>query len=975
MPQFLRGDSLAEEPPSDISAIGVTQPVLSESVESAIASSADRARVRSYFDQFQDRNPQAFEQLATDSERVRWLATIFDSSRFLSEEVLKHPEWVLSLWEIHTTLSVSDYANELDAFARERRSDRLTAADFALFRRKQLLRIVLRDQLETGTLAAVTEELSNLADLLIASALQIATEDLELKFGVPIEDNEEGEKKPAALTVLALGKLGGRELNYSSDIDLMFLYSANGETSGPQRITNKEFFKRVANELTKLLSSYTAAGQCYRLDLRLRPEGSHGEVCVSLAAAKQYYATRARNWELQMLLKARVAAGDRRTGQEFLEAVEPLIYSTAVDFSTIETMSVTRERIGAKIASKPIRPAELDVKLTRGGIRDIEFLVQCLQRLHGSRENSVKDRGTLPALARLHDRDLLSTTEFSRLTHAYEFLRKLEHVLQFENDRQVHAVPTDLIEVDRIARRISTVHKAEPDLLASAQLLKQLKLHLAIVQGIYERIVHAQRPLQYSSPAVVNGNWKAPAKDSVLPHAVLDEQLLHELENAAPQLAKRIRAFGVRNAKSGLADFLGALLDRPAELAALASHRQVTAWTLQLFELSPLLAGQLVRSPELLSLVRKAADHPGRRYAFEGLAAPLNDIEGLRQFFRREMFRIQVGSVCIPQPVFQTLDQTSALAEFVIARAYRIALEQALAHARNHATPGKPFEEPQREMMVVALGRLGMREFDLGSDADLLFIIPDVEITRQRFWTRVAERLLEILSAYTEGGPILTIDTRLRPNGREGILVQSESKYVEYFSTKAEAWEGIAYMKARAVAGDTDRATKFLTELQRVDWRQYGQSGRSKHDLRQMRMRLQREQGPVTPLKAAQGGYYDADFILMYLRLRGAGMFFKSLNTPERIDIVEKMGHLERSDAEFLLEAITYFRALDHALRFVVGHAEGRIPQSPEQRRMIAELMNRWTARNSDENSLEPDLLALQMEMRRLFETVFTHLN
>jgi [glutamine synthetase] adenylyltransferase / [glutamine synthetase]-adenylyl-L-tyrosine phosphorylase len=335
------------------------------------------------------------------------------------------------------------------------------------------------------------------------------------------------------------------------------------------------------------------------------------------------------------------------------------------------------------------------------------------------------------------------------------------------------------------------------------------------------------------------------------------------------------------------------------------------------------------------------------------------------------MFRTQGASVCVPEPVFQTLDQTSALAEFVIARAYRIALEMGLEHARTHASPEKLFEEPQNEMMVVALGRLGMREFDIGSDADLLFIIPDSEAIRLRFWTRVVERLLEILSAYSEGGAILSVDTRLRPNGREGPLVQSESKYVEYLSSKAEAWEGIAYMKARGVAGDTERATKFLTQLQQVDWRRYGQGGRSKLDLRQMRLRLQREQGSNTPLKAALGGYYDADFILMYLRLRGAGMFFKSLNTPERIDVVEKMGHLERADAEFLQEATTYFRALDHALRLVTGHAEGKIPASEEQREMVAELMTRWTAQKSTAKSLETDLSGLQTKMHRLFETVF----
>ena len=295
--------------------------------------------------------------------------------------------------------------------------------------------------------------------------------------------------------------------------------------------------------------------------------------------------------------------------------------------------------------------------------------------------------------------------------------------------------------------------------------------------------------------------------------------------------------------------------------------------------------------PELLEEIRRAVDHPTRRWAFEGLAAPLNDIGGLRRFYRREMFRIQAASICLREPVFSTLDNTSALAEFVIAELTGSPWSARWPMRVRASTAQQPFYDPQNEMMVVALGRLGMREFDLASDADLLFIIPDSEGHRQRFWTRVAEHLIEILTSYTGDGTILSLDTRLRPNGREGMLVQTESTYRDYFSTKAEAWEGIAYMKARGVAGDTDRATAFLNELQKVDWRRWGQSGRSRQDLRQMRLRLQREQGTVTPLKAAEGGYYDADFILMYLRLKGAGMFYKSLNTPERIDVVENMGH------------------------------------------------------------------------------------
>jgi glutamate-ammonia-ligase adenylyltransferase len=218
----------------------------------------------------------------------------------------------------------------------------------------------------------------------------------------------------------------------------------------------------------------------------------------------------------------------------------------------------------------------------------------------------------------------------------------------------------------------------------------------------------------------------------------------------------------------------------------------------------------------------------------------------------------------------------------------------------------------------------------------------------------------------------MSVDNRLRPNGREGMLVQTESKYVEYFSGKAEAWEGIAYMKARAVAGDVDRATNFLKELQQVDWRCCGQSGRSRQDLRQMRMRLQKEQGQATPLKAGEGGYYDADFILMYLRLKGAGMFFKSLNTPERITVVEQMGHLERADAEFLMRGTTFLRALDHAVRVVTGRAEEKLPATAPEREMVAELVQRWAVERQVAHNLEAELSSLRTKMRRLFDRVFT---
>jgi glutamate-ammonia-ligase adenylyltransferase len=273
--------------------------------------------------------------------------------------------------------------------------------------------------------------------------------------------------------------------------------------------------------------------------------------------------------------------------------------------------------------------------------------------------------------------------------------------------------------------------------------------------------------------------------------------------------------------------------------------------------------------------------------------------------------------------------------------------------------------------MVISLGRLGMREFDLASDADLVFVLPDRDAAETVFWTRVTERIIQTVSSYTGDGFMFTVDTRLRPNGREGPLVQSESAYQDYFAKHAEAWEGIAYMKSRGVAGDPERTVQFLAELQNVDWRRYGQTARSRKDLALMRARLEREQGAKNPLKAGEGGYYDIDFALMYLRLKAAGIFFKVLNTPERIDIIERMGHLDREDAEFLRDAATLYRAIDHGLRVSTGHAEGNLPKARAQFEVLTELVRRWTPAHLHDQRLDVELAQIRSGTRQFFHRLF----
>ena len=383
------------------------------------------------------------------------------------------------------------------------------ALELASFRRRELLRIVLRDVLGMAVLSEVTLELSNLADAILDVAYRRIHDDLAARYGEP----RLADGRPCGFSVISLGKLGGQELNYSSDIDLMFLYAGAGETDGAEPLSNKEFYKKAANQYTELLSAYTGEGQCYRVDLRLRPDGTLGEICISVDGAIAYYDRRARDWEKQMLIKARVSAGDPGPGEALLDFVEPLIYQTSLDFRAVEAVSETRQRISEKMAAKRGLPAGLDVKLTPGGIRDIEFLTQCLQRLHGGREQWVRHGGTMISLLRLRDKGLLSGAEYARLATAYQFLRNLEHRLQMEEDRQTHTLPPDAARLNLLAGKMPPDTTGER--FDAGSLRERLNEHLSAVREIYDRIVHAHKPIYYTLAPGHSGTgarqmWKRP---------------------------------------------------------------------------------------------------------------------------------------------------------------------------------------------------------------------------------------------------------------------------------------------------------------------------------------------------------------------------------------------------------------------------------------------------------------------------------
>ena len=923
-----------------------------ERISALLAPLPDPDSAERFLTRLQQQAPGGFERIAQSTAALRAAIHIFSYSNFLSEASLKAPE---ALWEAARTGSleraytVDDYAALLKATL----PPGLPAAlDLATFRRRQLLRIAIRDILGLAVLSEVTGELSNLADAILDAAYRRIRDEFAAQYGEP----RLADGRACGFSVISLGKLGGQELNYSSDIDLMFIYGGPGETDGPAPITNKEFYKKVANRYTDLLSSYTGEGQCYRVDLRLRPDGTLGEISISVDGAMDYYARRARDWEKQMLIKARVSAGDAQPGAALLDFVEPLIYQTSLDFRAVEAVSETRQRISEKIAAKRGLTAGLDIKLTPGGIRDIEFLTQCLQRLHGGRDQWVRHGGTMISLLRLRDKGLLSGAEYARLAAAYQFLRNLEHRLQLEDDRQTHALPADARRLELLARKMPL--DATGERFTSQALRARLDEHLMAVREIYDRVVHAQQPIFYSAssepPSPAGSSDPAPASSVSVPDVPAPPgNLTRALDLRAPVLARMVEASGLSRGRERFEHFLEKAFANPDLLHRLDTSPELSAKAIDIFEHSPYFADDLLRYPELL-------DEIGEPFQLESL---IGDSSSLRRFYRRQMLRIQSASITQGAAVFATLKQTSVLADAVIGAAYRIAISEAPPPSFGYL--------PSNQMMVIALGRLGLSEFDLGSDADLIFVVPDADASELGYWTGVAERMIATLSSYTGEGAMFVVDTRLRPNGRAGDLVQPEAAYKAYFELHAEAWEGISYMKARAIAGHGERATAFLNELQEIDWRRYGQSMRSRQELAKMRARLEREQGSRNPLKAGFGGWYDIDFALMYLRLKGAGIFYKLLNTPERIDVIEKMGHLDREDAAFLREAANFYRAIDHGQRILTGRAEGSLPASQAQLDALTALVKRWAPEPLRGRRIDVALDEIRKRTRQFFERAF----
>ena len=923
-------------------------------------------------------------ELARQLDRHRFLIhyalAVFGYSRFLGDTLIRNPE-LLQGFRKERVLDRSYAPEELhEAFARFRArcaapglmpsgtsSAQAAAATteemslvLARFKRREYVRIMLRDVLGIAPLAETTAEISALADVLIEEALSEAEVAMRRRYGSPQHLDAEGRVVQTPFAVLSLGKLGGRELNYSSDVDLLYIYG-DGEELASAAISNREYFIRLAQLLTQILSRMTAEGRVFRIDLRLRPQGGEGEPAIALSQALRYYAQTAHDWERQALIKVRHSAGSAGPAREFIRGVQPYIYSPHINFAAVETALDTRERIGARRRQGLLDSSRIDVKLDRGGIRDIEFLVQCLQRVYGGAEPWLRSGGTLFSLQKLHDKRHITSKEFHELTTAYEFLRKVEHRLQLRQGQQTHRLPESPEQLRVVHRAVGADKTMQ---YAPEGIAVRVRQRMAAVAEIYERVIHHQQLQAREDDAEFRLLPRVEQSGFEQPY----QQLLQRVGEDSPELyeiATRAELDAVT--RRNLYRFLSAAFTSSGRYAAVLRAPKAVERALELFASSDLLTDILLRHPEEIASLDvpapKSTEGAGRLFAAEeGLKRELGDPELeylggahvssgeklalLRRHYRHRVFASGAADVLQARPVYESLRQTSVAADHALGAAFAIA-----------GQPGG--------LAVLALGRLGTQEFDLLSDADVLFVREESLAAESA--TRTAGQIMQILSAYTREGSVFPVDARLRPRGSEGELVVTAAELHSYCAQEAQAWEALTFTKLRPVVGSA-RAAEQAMEAAREISRRFAGDSAFPPAVREMRLRLEDTDPTLANFKTSAGAVYDIDFLACYLAIRHQ-LTGPCGNLRERLCRLRQHGFLQQTDGVTLDRAAELFRTVEHAVRLVVGKARKSLPAT-EHGRCAAERLTTRFLRRELAGGLESELARAMAEVREIYDRI-----
>ena len=957
---------------------------LDAKVESLIRDLPDEKSARLFLERVATEQPRTFQKLTRDPALLSDAFALAAWSPLLATTLEQNPDYVSWLRRERADVRVRTRDQLKESLARFALTNGALTPQvlFARFRRRELLRIYLHDVRRAHTLVETTEELSNLADAILDYALSLARQDLDNRYGAPLRD-ERGRIATADFCVIALGKLGSRELNYASDIDLVYVYSDDGETAGAGtaadergKLSNREYFIKLSETISKLVGHPAGEGAAYRVDLRLRPHGRDGALACSLAEAQKYYSKSAQPWERQALIRSRAAAGSSSLFARFAATVEPCIYRSEVSVKdALASVRLAKQKIDRNVERKH---SGFNVKLQRGGIREIEFIAQALQLAHGARDGWLRVAHTLISLGRLADRNLISEHERSELSEAYAFLRTLEHRLQMEHGLQTHTVPQGEAQRTLVARRMGFSGAS-----ALADFDRALGRHTGNVRQAYDRVfgeaerAPADRPGDEILPAAALNERGEPAvevcedgrNETQVLNAATRVFLAHLKPTESPaqtagveSLSRVLRAAAHESANPQRALMLTARVAASLEKSEGTIEFSVNnlAGLVRLCGASEFFGEMIAANPALISLLgSEAARLPrlrGRDYRSQ-LRASIDreknfsaELSALRSEWSRLL--IEIGN----EDVFGKLS-LAASNELQTELAVASINVACLIARRELVRRYGPLAAGPR-LSVLALGRLASSGVDYGSDLDITIVYdslvssPVAALTQDEAYARLVELMVAALSSVTREGYLYRVDLRLRPNGKNGPLVTSSEGFLDYVRQRSAIWEWLAYVKLRAVAGDLELGRMIETHARHAIHERARQIEveELRTDARRVRERLEKEKARgmrhggngdrveklagvgdgrrhgelrgryALDIKYGPGGMLDVYFAVRYLQLRDdVADEAHDRSTQATLERLEANGSLEARDYEALSRGYELLRSVDHHLRLIVG--------------------------------------------------------
>lgn len=863
--------------------------------------------------------------IAQAAQYSRWLATRLAADPDLASEVASNLDRPCTREAMLARLAAAAPA---DAAALARALRRL--------RQWVLAGVIVRDLAGLADLDEVTATMSDLAEVAVQAGLNLLHRELAAIYGEPLD----ASGRPQRMIVVGMGKLGGRELNVSSDIDLIFVYPEDGETAGPRGLSNHEFFVRLGRRLINLLNERTGDGFVFRVDMRLRPYGDSGPLAVSFAMLEQYFYLQAREWERHAWIKARALTGERI--EELEQLRRPFVFRRYLDYGAFAAMRALHAQIRREVTR---RDKADDIKLGPGGIREIEFIAQVYQLIRGGREAALQARPTRVILAQLAKHGHLPPKSAAFLDEAYVFLRNLEHRLQYLDDAQTQRLPANTEDREKLARAMGfdnwQVCAAQLD-----RLRRRVREHFDQVFGAPQEdqsshplaglwaqpdevAIERLSALGYAAPAAVLKRLQAlrgSSRYKALPaasQAALDTLMAPMLEVAAG-LANPDDTLGrmldLLEAISGRAPYLRLMQEYPQTLAQIARLASASPWAAQYLRQKPHLLDELL-DPRTLYL------EPDWAAARAELSKQLAELEGdverqmdvLRHFKHSATFRLLVQDLAGRLTIERLSDHLSALADLLLAAT--LDLVWTSLSGRHRETPA---------FAVIAYGKLGGKELGYASDLDLVFLHDDDHPDAQMIYARLAKRLITWLSTHTAAGVLYETDVRLRPDGAAGLLVASLSAFEEYQKHQAWTWEHQALTRARYCCGDVRVGERFEA-IRETILRLPRDRARLRADMLKMRQKM--HDGHPNPstlfdVKHDPGGLVDVEFVVQYLILAHAHAHPELTANIGNIALLKRCAELGLIPADIALPAADAYRELrrlQHRVK-LQGAEHARVP-------------------------------------------------